>query len=212
MTAGIAQRMLFSVLIVLRQRKARSSMKSANRVRIAGIIGILSGLLWTISTIMEHTLNLLKPGPPLYVPNQLMFMAAQIGWIVCILGFIWAKAAGTGLFGRIALGLFTLSYVLLCIAEVVKLQTGDGNFFLFPVGGLLSFLAALLSGIAVAVAARLSGWRRYALLAYAIYVILALFIPLVIANQEPTMLTEGIWGAMWMLLGWALVSSEQARA
>ena len=186
-------------------------MKTASQVRTAGMIAIAAGLLWALASVLQHTLNLTQPGPPMYLPDQFIFLVAQIGWVVCILGLIWAGAAGDGWFGRVALGLFALAHSLLVVAQIVQLFTGDNNFILFPIGGMLSFLAALLSGIAVIAAKRWTGWQRLAPLAYALYATLALFLPLVVANQPPTLLTESVWGMMWSLLGLALVSSQAAR-
>ena len=94
---------------------------------------------------------------------------------------------------------------------MLGLFAGKHDSVLFPVGGITASLACLLSGIAVVSAKRWKGWQRWSVLFYAIYYWVALFLPLVIANQEPNQLTETIWGLCWFLIGFALYTGHQRR-
>jgi hypothetical protein len=43
---------------------------------------------------------------------------------------------------------------------------------------------------------------------YALYYLLGLMLPLMIADREPTLVTEVLWGLAWIPIGIALVASQ----
>ena len=111
-----------------------------------------------------------------------------------------AGAAGSGLFGRISLGLFALGWTVLAVALGVSLvPRAPATDFLLPIGGIASTLGGLLTGIAVAAAGCLGGWRSFAPLTQGLYYSLVLFLPL-FAGRKPTQLTESLWTGTWLLL------------
>jgi len=183
-------------------------MQSTSLARNAGLVGMAAALLWCASTVIEHSFGLFPPGHgPFFVANQLMFAVSQLGTTIGILGLLWAGAV-RGRFGKIAVGLFALAYAILVVANVVALVTSNPNLFLYPIGGLLSLLAAILTGIAVAVEKRWSGWQRFMPLVHAAYVLLALYLPLFAGIGGPSLLTELGWGVSLFLLGLAVTTSE----
>jgi hypothetical protein len=183
-------------------------MNKMNRIRNTGVICIFAGFLWIVAISIEYPLHLQPPGSgTIYNLNQVMFLVANLGYVIGILGLVWSHAAGDGWFGKIALGLFGLGWVVIMIATILSLFTGNNDSLLFPLGGLSASLGCLLSGIAIVIAKRWLGWQRWSVLIYAIYYWAALFLPLVIANQEPNQITETIWGLAWLLIGFALYSN-----
>ncbi len=165
-----------------------------------------AGLLWAAAILIEYRYGLKPPGQgTLYSINQSMFFVAQAGYLTGIFGLMWARAAGDGWFGTIALGLFAFGWAALLVAEPLAWITRNNNLALFPIGGLTAALGALISGIAVVVAGRWKGWQRFSVLFYALYYILALLLPLFIANQGPTLATESLWGLAWLPIGAALI-------
>ena len=185
-------------------------MEINGRIRGAGIVLMGAGLLWAVAILIEYRYGLKPPGQgTLYAINQSMFFVAQAGYLTGIFGLMWARAAGDGWFGKISLGLFAFGWSMLLVAEPLAWMTRDNNLALFPIGGLAAMLGGLISGIAVIGAGRWKGWRRFSVLFYALFYLLALLLPLFIKNQGPTLVTESLWGLAWLPIGGALVS--QAR-
>lgn len=183
-------------------------MKNTNRIRRAGRILIAAGLLWAVAIVIEYRFGLKPPGhSTLYYINQSMFFVAQAGYVTGIIGVIWARAAGDGWFGKLALSLFVFGWVVLLVAQPLAWITGNNNLLLFPVGGLAALVGGLLAGVAVVVARRWSGWQRFSVLLYALYYFLVMMLPLIIMKQGPTLVTESFWGLAWLPMGIALVNS-----
>ena len=186
-------------------------MNNINRVRNIGIVCASAAIIWIIAITIEYPLHLQLPGSgtPFYL-NQSMFLAANIGYVIGILGLMWVKAAGNGWFGKIALGLFASGWVILVVATIWSLFTGNNENPLFPIGGLAASIRCLLAGVAIVTAKRWQGWQRWSVLIYAVYYWAALFLPLAIANREPNQITETIWGLAWLLIGLALYTNHQS--
>jgi hypothetical protein len=183
-------------------------MNNLKRIQNAGLVCIAAAILWIIAITIEYRYDLQPPGRGLlYVSNQLMFLVALAGYLTSIFGLIWGRVAGEGRIGRYALGLFAFGYSILIVATIVSLPAGNNDNLFFPIGGLAASLGCLLSGIAIVTAKRWQGWQRWSVLIYAIYYWAVLFLPLVIANQEPNQITETIWGLAWLLIGLALYSN-----
>ncbi len=185
-------------------------METTGRIRSAGMILVAASLLWIVAIFMEYSLDLQPPGSgTLYYINQAMFFVAMAGWVTGIFGLTWTRAAGDGWFGRITIGLFAFGWIVLLVALPLGVITGNNNLLLFPIGGLTSMLGGLLAGVAVVVARRWHGWRRFSVLFYGLFYFLVLMLPLMVANREPTPFTEVLWGLAWLPMGYALVTSVQ---
>jgi hypothetical protein len=184
-------------------------MENLNRIRATGISCIAGAIVWIFALFIEYGLGLQPPSSgALFYLNQAMFLVAMTGFVLGIVGLMWAQATGDGWLGRIALGLFALGWIVLIVATIVAPLTGNYDLPLFPIGGLVATVGGLLAGVAVAVGHRWSGWQRWSVLVYALYYLVALILPLVVANQEPTLITEAIWGLAWMLIGLAVYTSS----
>ena len=188
------------------------TVKNANRIRTAGLLGMFGAVLFLVNLFVEYSLGLQPPGSgALYYANQGMFFIAMLCYVIVIVGLMWAKAAGDGWFGKISLGVFASGWTLLLAAEIVLLTLVDNpSMVLFPIGGLISMFGGLLAGIAVATAGRWHGWQRFAPLIVGLYFLLVLVVPDFVANREPNLLTESLWPVTWFLLGLALVTSGRA--
>jgi hypothetical protein len=185
-------------------------MNTINRIRNTGLVCMAAAILWIIAILIEYRYDLQPPGRGLlYILNQLMFLVALTGYLIGIFGLIGGRAAGDGRFGRFTLGLFAFGYSVLIVATIVSLPAGNNDNWLFPIGGLAASLGSLLSGFAIVTAKRWQGWQRWSVLIYAIYYWAALFLPLVIANQEPIQIAETLWGLAWLLIGFALYSNSR---
>ena len=184
-------------------------MEGASRIRNAGRVCIAASLLWIVAIFMQYGYGLKPPGSgTLFSINQIMFSVATAGWITGIVGLLWARATGNGWFGKSALGLFAFGWIVLLVAGLLALVTGNHDLPLFPIGGLTSTVGGLLAGVAVVGARRWGGWQRFSVLFYALYYFLVLMLPLMIADREPDLVTEVLWGLAWIPIGIALVASQ----
>jgi hypothetical protein len=176
------------------------------RMRTPGMVGMCAAVLFLAALFVEYAFGLFPPGDgsaPYYF-DQALFFIAQIGFLILLLELRRAKVAGYGIFGKIALGIFFSGLIALLIAQAVSLLTNNPDFLLFPIGGLLQFIGCLLTGIVVVTAKRWEGWQRFVPLLQSIYLLLAIMLPIFIANQSPTLLTESLWQVTWFLVGLAL--------
>jgi hypothetical protein len=184
-------------------------MERTGRTRTAGSICIAASLLWIVAIFMQYGYGLKPPGSStLFSINQIMLSVATAGWITGIVGLLWARVAGDGWFGKSALGLFAFGWIVLLAAGLLALVTGDYDLPLFPIGGLTAMVGGLLAGMAVVGARRWGGWQRFSVLFYALYYFLVLMLPLMIADREPDLVTEVLWGLAWIPIGIALVASQ----
>ena len=183
-------------------------MRDLYRVRPFGIVGIVSGILWSVAALLQGGLSINESSGVLYGVDQALFWVAQIGWLVTVVGILRAQAAGDGRFGKVAPGLFALGLGLLVLAQPLGIATANSNLPLYPLGGMLSNVGGLLSGIAVVAAGRWRGWPRFALLVQAVCAFVVLFGAVLGGSETLSTLTLTLWGVAWAQLGLALVVSS----
>ena len=182
-------------------------MKNPSFARKAGIVGIISAILWVIAVIMQYSLNLVEPdGSALWLVNELIFLTALAGVAVGLLGFI-AGGAVVSTFGKTAVILYVVGRGLIVFGGLVGLfvQGQDSPIFLvFPIGGMLGEISSLMIGIAVVTAKRWTGWQRWMPLAHFLVNFFAVSLPLAlgVTPDGPGLVGELVMGAMW--LGMAL--------
>jgi hypothetical protein len=181
-------------------------MNFKNKIWASSIVGMASAGLWLAALFIEYRYGLLPPGDGswLYYVNQFMFFISLAGYLVMLLGLWQSRAMGDNRFGKISLGIFITGIAALLIAQVFQLITHNPDFFLYPVGGIFQLLGGVLTGFAVTTARRWNGWQRFALLLQGLYYLIVLFIPIVVSNQSPTQLTEGLWQVTWFITSLAL--------
>ena len=190
-------------------------MKSNNRAQLAAMAGMAGSVLWIISLTLEYSLGLEPPSGsgPLYVATQILAFVGLAGLGIGILGIDWGGGI-KGRFGLLSVRLFTLGYALIILGGVLALFLGDDDspmFIIFPIGGLMIDLGALLTGIAVATAKRWSGWQRLMPAIYAAYLWLAISIPFALGflPDGPGFVLEIFQGVGLFLVGLAVYTTQQ---
>lgn len=183
-------------------------MVNRSRGRKAGIVGMVGALLWAVGTIMQNWFGLWGEGSGLlYTVHQLLAFTALTCMIIGFLGLIWGGAV-VGRFGKTAVYLYAAAYGLIILAGLVGLisQTQDSPIFiLYPIGGLLSTLSALLISVAVLRAKRWQGWQLWMPLASFLIIFLAVDLPLFLGVTDgPGLVGELIMAACWFGVGLAV--------
>lgn len=182
-------------------------MKTQNNTHLFAIAGMAGAAFFIFNLLIEYRYDLFPPGSgPLFVANGLGFYASMIGLLLMLVGMWRARAAGDGRFGRLALGFFIAAWTALILGGFISLFTGNADFFLLPVGGLGGLLGSLLTGIAVLLARRWTGWQRFAPLAQ------GLFMPSMMilrGTPEPTFVIEVVWMVLWFLTSLALYTMSK---
>lgn len=96
---------------------------------------MVSAGLWIIALFIEYQYGLWPPGNSslLYYIDQFMFFVAMAGYMTMLIGLLKSNAAGSGIFGKITLGIFITGLASLLIAQVVQLLTKNPDLFLYPI-------------------------------------------------------------------------------
>ena len=181
---------------------------------------VLAGVMWSIMTVVQFRFGLFDHSAGgAYLVHQVVAIIA----VALIIGGLWllgrARVAGDGRYARVVLVLFVAGWVFILMGGLSNLASGDGTgplatvgMVLPAVGGSFNTLTGLLSGVAVARAGRLPGWRRWSVLVYALYYLVVLWLPVAVTGQPPALLPEVGWGVVWVVVGVAAVTSkDQAR-
>lgn len=72
-------------------------MENPSRIRATGISCITGAIVWIIALCIEYGLGLQPPGSGgLFYLKQAMFLVAMVGFLMGIVGLMWARAAGDG--------------------------------------------------------------------------------------------------------------------
>ena len=98
----------------------------------------------------------------------------HLGELATFVALALSGAAGTGLLGRLGLGVAGLGALLLAVAEVITLSAPATSETLFAIAPNLVGLGLVLAGIAVVRTGRWTGWRRWVTLALGVYVFVVL--------------------------------------
>lgn len=191
-------------------------MHQPSRARIAGIAGMAGGLIWILSVIMQNSLDLGPDTSLLRVVQSVLSLASMSGMIVGFLGLIWGGAF-RGRFGTLAVLTHVLGYALIVTGGLLALLLGEADsplFLLFPIGGALHGVAAMLLIIAVLAGALWAGWQRWMPLLYGVWYTLAVGVPLVlgVTPDGPGMSVEIGMGAWWFVVALAVYTAQAKTA
>lgn len=190
-------------------------MTNLTRGRLAGMVGMVSAVLWLGTVFMQYRYGLfgLDSGP-LYPVHQLLAFVALAGMIVGFLGLVWSGAVAKG-WGKTAVFLYALGFGLISFTGLVvlMLQTEDSPIFLlYPIGALLGEIGGLLIGIAVLRAKQWLGWQRYVPLASFLIIFFSVSLPLTLgATEGPGMVGELIMGACWFGVALAVWTMSRGK-
>jgi hypothetical protein len=193
--------------------KEYCDMQNTTLARKAGMIGMVGSVLWVITVIMQSSFALYGPDSGwLWVFHQLLVFTAFAGVIIGFLGLIWGGAVSSG-FGKTAVYIYVISWALIIIAGLVMLFLPNEEspiFILFPIGGTLQDIGALLTGVAVLIAKRWSGWQRFVPIANFVIVFFGVNLPSFLgATDGPGMIGEFIMGICWFGVALAVYTADE---
>jgi hypothetical protein len=168
---------------------------------VAGIAAVVTGLA------VVYTVGLLvgMPDPDwAYLPRGII----HLGELAAVVALALSGAAGTGLLGRLGLGLACLGELMLAVAEVITLSAPGTSDTLFAIAPNLVGLGLILAGIAVIRTGRFTGWRRYVTLALGIYIFVVLTPVIIAAGGPPAVPAVAgllVWQVLWVLIAVAVL-------
>lgn len=188
-------------------------MQMTARTHTAGLAGMAGSSFWLVAIVMQYMLGTTQAtGGPLWVVHELFGFLGLAGAAVAFLGLVWGGAFG-GRLGSIAVGVTALGLACIVVGGLLGLVVkGEDSpiFLLFPLGGLLQALGAILLVIAAIAASRWEGWQRWMPLVYGLYYIFALVLPTLLGSTPdgPGMFAEVGWGVTWFLVGLAVYTAQ----
>jgi hypothetical protein len=182
-----------------------------NRIQLLGLACLVGGLLFAGINAMED-FGLVQSPASVFLVISVMLLLGMIGGP---LGLLAIGAAGDGRMGRAGLVGAIISMLGLCsyLFGVLYTSLVDPEMGIFyALGALLSGVGMLPLGIAVLLARRLRGWRRFAPLLVGAYY--ALMIPIQIvffigSTGKPSAILLALWGLTWALLGYSLFTTAR---
>lgn len=191
-------------------------MQNTSLARKAGVVGIVAAGLWIVSVIMQYSFGLFNPdGSPLWIAHQLLAMAALAGMVVGYLGLTWGGAVQSRP-GKAGVYLYVIGYGLIIVAGLagLLLQAQDSPIFmLYPLGGILYDLGALLAGIAVITAKRWTGWQRFMPLVSFLVIFFGVNLPNFLGVTDgPGMIGELIMAVCWFGVALAVYTTQAKGA
>ncbi|WP_327006109.1 hypothetical protein OHA72_01710 [Dactylosporangium sp. NBC_01737] len=176
-------------------------MERIRQARTAGTAGIVVGLLWLLNWTFEAFVDPPVGGGGWYA-GQTLATVALFGTAVLLFGLAALHPAGDGRVARAFLALNWVAWLSLTLGGIGLLIRGDESdgpmTVFFPIGGILGTLSLLVSGVLVAVRRRLPGWRRWAVLAFAVMYLLLGFLNG--GSDEPTAASQAGELVQYLLL------------
>lgn len=168
---------------------------------VAGIAAVITGL----AVVYIVGLLLGMPDPDwAYLARGVV----HLGELAAVVAVGLSGAAGTGLLGRLGLGLTLLGELMFAVAEVTTLSAHGTSETLFAIAPNLVGLGLILAGIAVIRTGIWTGWRRWVTLALGVYVF-AVLTPLIITTGGPPAYTAIagllVWQVLWVLIAVAVL-------
>lgn len=192
-------------------------MLNSSYARIAGAIGMAGAALSLVIGIVLRSLGLdeLSSGP-FWVASELAAFTALAAINIGFLGLIWGGAF-RGRFGTFAVLTHVAAYTLIVLGGVVVLLLNGADsplYLLFPIGGALEGIAAMLLIVAVLTTARWQGWQRWIPLLYGVYELLAVGLPIVLGATPngPSFSVEIGTSVWWFLVGLAVYTMAAQTA
>jgi hypothetical protein len=176
-------------------------MSSSTVSRLSGLAWMLAGLLYIVQAIV----GMVKPQADVFTSTsdyviEVFFVAALLLTLVALLGM--RKRAGTGIFPLVSFFVFFIGTLLFLFSASASLASGrDVLESVYLPGLALSFLGAILLGIAIIRAKTLPLWSAIALM---------LGLPFSVALGD----TYGggiVLGLAWMAVGVALLTKLRTR-
>lgn len=183
-----------------------------SRALKAGTTGMVGAVLFMASVIMQYSLGLFGPEAGwLWVLHQLLAFSALICIMIGFLGIIWGGGVQS-LFGKMSVYTFIAGWALIVAAGASGLFLGSEDspiFILYPVGGTLSEIGALLTGITVLAAGLWAGWQRFMPLINFLVVFFGVSLPSFLnASDGPGLVGELVMGICWFGVALAVYTAQ----
>ena len=198
---------------------------SHRSLRPSAIAGMIAAIMWIVALLVEYRYALQpaghNTGTGLYRIDQGVFLLAQLGYLMLLTGLFRARAAGDGVFGKVATGIWWVAVALLVLSQLLGLLGVGGAAVLLPLGGLGQLLGSILTAIAVFRARRWTGWRLLAPAIWAVYTVVLIVgviasLPLVSmpgpsgSGAVPAEWAEAAWQGAWFVVALALFTEASA--
>jgi len=185
-------------------------MNASQRVRLAGTVYAVGGLLWfVLAVVVAVVFGGDPPGDSAaFLPSQVVWIIVQVLLLFGFFGIYWGGGVGRGVFGTIAFGLGLLGHVAFAAGEVHSLFIGASS-DLVAVGAFVSAVGMILTGIAVLLAKQWHGWTRWMPFLAGLYPFLFMF-PILFIYGEPNMYAIAAWGLARFALGLAIGAQADA--
>jgi hypothetical protein len=192
-------------------------MHTSSHARTAGVIGMIGGVLWIISVILQNSLGLFSADVSrLELAHSLLALVAMSSAQAGFLGLLWGQAF-RGRLGPLGITVHVLGWGLIFIGGLGLLTIGPAEsplFLVFPIGGNFHDYGYLFIGIAAVISARWSGWQRWIPLIAAVVNTLTMSLPMLLGltPDGPGMIPELLMGVMWFGIGLAVFSAYRQSA
>jgi hypothetical protein len=121
---------------------------------------MVAAAVWIVALFIEYQYGLRTAGggSAAYQADQTAFLIASVGYLALLIRLFRSKAAGDGLFGRIAVGIWTIALTAVALSQALSFVAVSAV-FLLPIGGVGQILGSLFTSIAVWRTRRRTGWR-----------------------------------------------------
>ncbi len=180
-----------------------STIAPSGRHRLLGGLALAGGVGYVIAGIVMSV-----TADPSNLAVDVLSLLWALGCICGLVGIGMLGVAGRGAFGRIALTLATLAYVVAALDALLIMVGAYGveTSPLFAISRIGTLVGMLLLGIATVATGGWPGWRRFAPFA------VPLAMPLTFALAAATGVAPivPLVGLAWVLIGYAVVSSPAA--
>jgi hypothetical protein len=150
-------------------------MKLPRRARPFGVAGVIATVIWLANWASEVG-GEPATGSALWYAGETLAAIALLATTILFAGLAIVRAAGNGRVARTILWVMPVGFAFIFIGALANLataastQNGDMGAIglVFPIGGTLCGFAGLTGGILIAVRGVLTGWGRWAPLAFAV--------------------------------------------
>jgi hypothetical protein len=192
-------------------------MQGSNRIRLLGMACIVCGLIVSISGLLldSQAAGAITADTVTARFANGLFGVAVLGLIAGVLGLRTLHLGGSGWFPQVATVLVLIGLILWTIGGLYLTRDASADQLLTPAGGLISAVGMIMYGIAVLRAGILRDWRRYVPLLVGIWFFAQLPIQIIFfigaAGSPSYTVLLGVFGVLWALLGYVVVTSSVYR-
>lgn len=197
---------------------AKEQIAVARRARIAGMCGIVGGVLWFASGIVGRFFpQLNEPGTTAFLVSGVVATVSLVLLFIGFLGLAWGGALG-GSFGKALFAVAALGYALM-VAGGALTVAGAGPLtdpvtaisLIYLLGRLIALFFTLFTAIAILAARRWRGWTAFAPLLLALCPLVG-ELGFMVAFGQPSQVLNAAWGLFGALLGLATLAQVRSQA